>query len=105
MDANTNKQPLPRLRSDIEIYKGPDAVDGSPTYNLYDPIAERYYKVSWAETVIFQLLEPDITLEQLKGKIHRHSTLEVTDKDILDFYKLMAHYNFLLSHKPSEVLI
>jgi putative peptide zinc metalloprotease protein len=44
---------LPSLREDLKLYRGPDALDGSPTWNIFDPIRNKYFRIGWAA---FQLL-------------------------------------------------
>jgi len=44
---------LPSLREDLKLYRGPDALDGSPTWNIFDPIRNKYFRIGWSA---FQLL-------------------------------------------------
>lgn len=41
--------PLPTLRDDLVLHEGPRARDGSPTWTLYDPAANRFFRIGWAE--------------------------------------------------------
>lgn len=83
-------QPLPQFRQDLRIFPGPSEPDGSPTYNLFDPVRGQYFKVTWTESLVFQLLRPGMTVEDLIKAIENHSTLRV-DKEELDrfFVKLL----------------
>ena len=37
---------LPELRSDIKLHEAPPEAEGSPTWTLYDPAANKYYKIA-----------------------------------------------------------
>jgi putative peptide zinc metalloprotease protein len=39
----------PALREDLALFQGPQAYDGSPTWNLYDPLVHRYFRIGWLE--------------------------------------------------------
>ena len=40
---------LPPLREEIAIFRGPAALDGSPSYTLHDPARNRFYRLGWPE--------------------------------------------------------
>ncbi|PXW89760.1 putative peptide zinc metalloprotease protein [Nitrosomonas sp. Nm84] len=44
--SSSNIQPLPSLRSDLHFLKAPNAHDGSATWTLYDPVNNRFYRIS-----------------------------------------------------------
>lgn len=44
---------LPRLREDIQLLPGPEALNGSPSWAIFDPVRHRYFRISW---VAFELL-------------------------------------------------
>jgi len=48
---------LPSLRPDLEVFRGPDQVDGSPTYTVFDPVVNKYFKFNWAEALIMKYLQ------------------------------------------------
>jgi putative peptide zinc metalloprotease protein len=79
-------QKLPRFRKDLKIHLGPSDHDGSPTYNLFDPIKGQYYKLTWKESLIFRLYKPDMTLQELADTIHKFTTLNVDNQDIEYFF-------------------
>lgn len=97
-------QPLPVFRRDLELYKGPDEADGSPTYNLLDPIKAKYYKISWAESLIIQLVRPGMTLKDLTDEISINSSIALSEGDIKNFYIEALKYNLLSIHHGSEAM-
>jgi len=40
---------LPPLRDDLVLARGPAAHDGSPTWTLHDPAANRFHRIGWLE--------------------------------------------------------
>src|SRR5438105_1167565 len=77
---------LPILRQDIQLIPGPNEDDGTPTFNLYDPVRTSYYKITWAEALIFDLLKPQMTMSTLLSQIKRRSTLDVTEEGLKSFF-------------------
>ncbi len=45
--------PLPELRSDLQLIEGPVALDGSPSWIIFDPLRNKYFSIGWTA---FQLL-------------------------------------------------
>lgn len=88
-------KPLPIFRRDLELYKGPDEEDGSPTYNILDPVSGKYYKISWGESIILQYQRPGMLLKDLCHEINTKTALKVTEEEVKSFY-LDAFTNKLL---------
>ena len=40
---------LPALRQDLRLFRGPLTADGSPSWTLYDPVRDSYYRIGWTE--------------------------------------------------------
>lgn len=99
LDENT---PLPRFRRDLALYRGPDDADGSPTYNLFDPIKGQYYKISWEESLILQIFRSGMTLKQLCSEVSANTTLKMTPDEVKFFFEDAIRYNLLDIRKPSE---
>ncbi len=66
MDVSLHK--LPSLREELELYKAPAAFDGSPSWTLYDPANQRFYRLNRLETEILScwyLGTPDLILQHM----------------------------------------
>ena len=98
-------KPLPLFRKDLELYQGPDNTDGSPSYNLYDPVRSQFYQFSWGEAQILQYLQPGMTVTELIKVLDEQTTLKVIPEDIQRFFEYAARYNLLAIPKPSEILV
>lgn len=95
-------KPLPQFRKDLEVFEGPSESDGSPTFNIYDPIKVKYFKITWAESIIFKNLTPGMTLNQLNEFINNHTTLSVTKDDLKFFFLDALRQDLLNVPRPSE---
>ncbi|MCB1111579.1 MAG: efflux RND transporter periplasmic adaptor subunit [Chlamydiales bacterium] len=93
------------FRADLKLYAGPPEEDGSPTYNLYDPVKAKYYKISWKEHIIYKLARPGLTVAEINELIKKSSTIHVSDDDVADFFKQAGRLGLLnqpLSGKQVE---
>jgi len=95
---------LPGFRSDIKLYVGPHADDGSPTYTVHDPIKGDYWKISWPESLVLQYHIPGMTVEALADKINSRTTCKVTQEEIVSFFKQAKMHNLLKEEKTGEQL-
>ncbi len=96
---------LPLLRKDIKVYRGPNEFDGGPTFNLYDPLTETFFKISWKEAKILEYLKPDMTLIDLTTAINQDTTLKVSENEIRDFFVEASNHNLLDIPFKSEKII
>ncbi len=94
-------QPLPTFRRDLQLFHGPDEADGSPTFNLFDPVKSQYYKLSWSQATILQALRPGITLKQLLEAIKDQTTLLIIPEDIQNFFVEAAKMGLLEMNRDS----
>lgn len=97
--------PLPRFRIDLRLYKGPLDSDGAPTFNLFDPLNGRYYKITWEQSLILQNLRPGVTLNELCKELNLQSTAKTQPEDVKIFLEDAFNYNLLEVQKSSEQLI
>lgn len=99
------EQPLPLMRKDLQLFRGPNEEDGSPTYNIYDPVRAQYFKITWAESQIIRYLRPGMTLSELCHRIERKSTLRVTPDDVKMFFVQAQKLNLLDLPRATEQVI
>lgn len=97
--------PLPQIRKDLHLYKGPIDVDGSPTYNIFDPIKAQYYKINWEQSLILQNLRPGITLTELCHEINTETTTKVTPELIKEFFEHALSFDLLDIQKSADQLL
>lgn len=98
----SDDKPLPMFRNDLRMFEGPEEPDGSPTWNLYDPVKAKYFKLNWAEFMVLEKLKPGMTLDQLYTTIKEETTLGVTKEEIKYFFVDAFRQDLLAVMKPSE---
>ncbi len=85
---------LPPLREELDLFPGPCAFDGSPTWTLYDPSNQHFYRIGQLENEIlahWELNSPEAISEQLA----QHGFSSVTVDDIQHFLQFLAGHNLL----------
>ena len=83
--AISMQDPLPRLRPDLALYRGPPETDGSPTWTLHDPLTGTFRKLGWAEAAVFRRLATCRTLGALLAELRQSTTLRLKPDDVLRF--------------------
>ena len=84
--------PLPTLRDDIQLNEAPSEAEGSPTWTLYDPAANKYYKIGWLEFEMLLRFKNCQSVNQLLKKIQNETTLSPDEETV------HALTNFLIQH-------
>lgn len=77
--------PLPEFRKDLKLFSGPRESDGSPTYNLQDPVKGKYFQLSWSEYLVYKALKKGMALGDLVAAINQTTTLRVEEEQVQKF--------------------
>jgi putative peptide zinc metalloprotease protein len=90
---------LPALRQDLSLHEGPTAEDGSPTWVLHDPPANRFYALSWPA---FEILSrwPLGDPASIAAAVNRETTLAVDREDLEAVIGFLAQFNLLEAGTP-----
>lgn len=102
MQESKVNRPLPSFRKDVVLYHGPDDSDGSPTYSLYDPVAAKYYKILWQESLIFHHYAAGMDAKTLADVLRQKTTMQATPEDIEMFFVQLGNFGLLNVHHGSE---
>ena len=73
---------LPKLRSDIQLNEAPPEPEGGPAWTLYDPTANKYYKIGWLEFECLARFDRCVTAKQLIKLLEKETTLH-PDEDVI----------------------
>ena len=65
------------LRQDLRLFPGPPHADGSPTWTLWDPAANRYFRLGWLEHAVLTRW-PAASATQLVAAVRHHAGLTVS---------------------------
>lgn len=93
---------LPPLREELDLFPGPCAFDGSPTWTLYDPVNQHFYRIGQLENEIlahWELNSPEAISEQ----ISQHGLFNVSVDDIQYLLQFLAGHNLLQSRGKEAV--
>lgn len=98
--GQVEEQSLPPLREDIKLLPGPETNDGAPTWAIFDPVRNRYFRINWTA---FELLSRwhQGSATQLIAQVRQQTTCEPEINDV----KTMIHFlysNNLTLNSPSE---
>lgn len=95
---------LPRFRKDLKIYNGPQEIDGSPTFNIYDPTSGKFFKIHWKESLVFKSYTEECSADELAVKISRDFPVMVTTEEINQFFAQAYLLGLLRMPKDGDAL-
>lgn len=92
---------LPPLRQDLALHTGPTAPDGSPTWTLHDPAANRFYELRWAAFEVLSRWSLG-SVGKVLDAVKRETTLQVAEADLQGLLQMLAHNHLLLAHSAQD---
>jgi len=92
MDGNVTY--LPPLREELDLFPGPCAFDGSPTWTLYDPANQHFYRIGQLENEILAHWGLN-TPEAISEQISQYGLFTVSVDDIQQLLQFLAGHNLL----------
>lgn len=90
------------FKKDLKLYPGPKDLNGSPTFNLYNPLTANYYKLGWEESYIYKLAKTGMTYAEIAEEVNKNSTLTISEEDVNLFFQSSAQLGLLDLPKSSE---
>ncbi len=88
---------LPPLREELALCDGPRARNGMPTYSLYDPLRNRYFRFGWPQFEMlrrWRLGDPEKIAEQ----VNEATTLNVEASNVIDVAMFLQGNNLVQVH-------
>lgn len=86
---------LPIIRNDIQLNEAPSETEGAPNWTLYDPAANKYYKIGWLEFECLVRFKNCQTVNQLLFKIKNETTLEPELEMIKSLVQFLVQHNLI----------
>lgn len=85
---------LPRLRQELSLHAGPIQSDGSPSWLLHDPAANRFYQLDWAS---FEILARWSLGEigAVRDAVNCETALHVDDDDVLAVSAFLSRHQLV----------
>jgi putative peptide zinc metalloprotease protein len=88
------------LRQELTLYPGPTQSDGSPSWTLHDPSANRFYQLGWASFEILSRWSLGDATAVLQA-VNQQTTLQLGSED-LDAVLLFLSRHQLLQTTTAE---
>lgn len=92
---------LPRLRQELSLTRGAAAPDGSPTWMLHDPAANRFYQLGWPAFEMLSRWSLD-DAQAIVEAVNRETTLTVSLDDVDALQRLLRSANLFVSASAPE---
>ncbi len=86
---------LPKLRNDIQLNEAPSETEGSPTWTLYDPAANKYYKIGWLEFEILSRIKNCQSVNQLTENIIQDTSLNADGEAVQEVIQFLIQHNLV----------
>ncbi|MAM33506.1 MAG: hypothetical protein CMH28_00345 [Micavibrio sp.] len=91
---------LPQLRQDLKIHEGGYDIDGSPTWMIYDPVTDNYYKIGWFEFECLQRFPRCATSAELVASLKKETTLDPSEEEIVELVNFLLMSRLLMGNNP-----
>lgn len=86
---------LPVLRSDVQLNESSPEPEGMPTWTLYDPAANKYYKIGWMEFECLARFSKVQTGKQLVSLLKKETTLDIDYQNVDDLVQFLIKNNLV----------
>ncbi|MEZ5902937.1 MAG: biotin/lipoyl-binding protein [Alphaproteobacteria bacterium] len=94
---------LPALRNDIQLNDAPTEPDGTPTWTLYDPAANKYYKIGWLEFECLMRFKKYESVDELIESIKKDTTLNPDEETINELIEFLITHNLVYATANESV--
>ena len=88
---------LPILRPDLRLNEGPPEPEGTPTWTLYDPAANKYYKIGWLEFECLVRFKDTRSTAALAARIAKETPLAPDANTIAALVTFLIQSNLVLT--------
>lgn len=85
---------LPPIREELDLFAGPTAFDGAPTWSLYDPACQRYYRIGRVECEMLMAWGSG-TVESVLKQVNQSLNSHLTEADVKSFFQFLFTNNLL----------
>ena len=106
-DPSTSPAPaqtLPPLRQELTLNPAPAAPDGSPTWTLHDPAANRFYELGWPAFEILSRWSLG-TVDAVVAAVNAQTTLSVDAEDVVALAQFLGGHHLFLAATPQDSVL
>ena len=93
---------VPALRQDLQLFEGPEGIDGSRTWAIYDPIRNRHFKVGLKAFALLSRWHEG-TIESIVGAARKISGSDYSNSDVEEILKFLTANSLVETQNPQEV--
>lgn len=86
---------LPAWREDLALQSAPRGHDGSPYWNLYDPVRNRFFRIGWLEFLLLSNWQTGITIDQLCQRVCSSSPIAASADDAIALIQFLQQHELL----------
>lgn len=101
MNIEQQETALPQLRRDIQLNEAPPEPEGGPAWTLYDPSANKYFKIGWLEFECLSRFNRCQTVRELIALLHRETTLRPDAEMIEGLISFLIQNNLINASNPN----
>jgi putative peptide zinc metalloprotease protein len=83
------------LRKDLKLFKGTTDAHGFESWVIFDPVSDRYYRISEHKHRIISYLDQSYSLDEFMEKLHGNG-VKAEEKDIIILINFLRNSNLLL---------
>ena len=83
------------LRSDLELFRGEPDIKGNPTWVIFDPVADAYYKIGDAKYHMIRALSGNMEIEEYLQKLHSEG-IRADKMEVLKLIKFLQDSNLFM---------
>lgn len=94
-DSAAQHSSLPKLRQELALLPGPHSADGSPTWMLHDPSANRYFRLGWLEFEVLKRWQLG-SAEAIIDAFDENALFRPTLEDITSVSEFLMTHNLVL---------
>lgn len=85
------------LRPDVQLNEAPPEPEGAPTWTLYDPAANKYYKIGWLEFECLTRFGECTTAAELAAKVERETALQPGEEAVRALVMFLIQNNLVVA--------
>jgi len=89
------KHYIGRLRSDLELFRGEANLKGDPTWVIFDPVADSYFKISDANYHMVRALSGNMEIEQYLEKL-KSIGIHADKMEVMKLIKFLQSSNLFM---------
>ena len=99
--ADATPARLPPLRQELTLAPAPAAPDGTPTWTLHDPAANRFYQIGWAA---FEILSRWVLgdADAVTAAVNEQTTLQIDRQDVIDLVRFLSGHHLLQASNAQD---